>query len=106
MKGPFCSGAVSVCAAMILSALLFNPIAAVRVQSMFAIRTIDRRDAALIAVGTFALAGYAMAGSQLAGLAACGTVAIIGLYFVVSALKSSGHEAEATMPARAAEEFR
>jgi O-antigen/teichoic acid export membrane protein len=99
-------GPASIPAAMILSALLFNPIAAVRVQSMFAIRTIDRRDAALIAVGTLALAGYAIAGSRLAGLAACGTVAMIGLYFVVSALKSSGHEAEATMPARAAEEFR
>jgi O-antigen/teichoic acid export membrane protein len=86
-------GPASIPAAMILSALLFNPIAATRVQSMFAIRTIHWRDGALIAVGTIALAGYAIVGSRLAGLAACGILAVIGFYYLVSALKTSGPEA-------------
>jgi O-antigen/teichoic acid export membrane protein len=83
-------GPVSIPAAMILSALLFNPIAAARVQAMFAIRTIHRRDAALLAVGTVALAGYAIAGSALAGLASCAILAAVGLYFFASALEWSG----------------
>jgi O-antigen/teichoic acid export membrane protein len=80
-------GPVSIPAAMILSALLLNPIAAARVQAMFAIATIHRRDAVLIAVGTAALAGYATAGSPLVGLATCGILAVIGLYYFVAALR-------------------
>jgi O-antigen/teichoic acid export membrane protein len=83
-------GPAAIPAAMILSALLLNPIAAARVQAMFAIRTIHRRDAVLMAAGTLALAGYAIAGSALAGLATCGVLAAIGLYFFVSALNWSG----------------
>jgi O-antigen/teichoic acid export membrane protein len=88
-------GPAAIPAAMILSALLLNPIAAARVQDMFAIRTIHRRDAVLLAVGAVVLAGYALAGSATAGLATCGTLAAIGLYFFVSALKWSGPEAKA-----------
>jgi O-antigen/teichoic acid export membrane protein len=86
-------GPASIPAAMILSALLFNPIAAARVQAMFAIRTIHRRDAALLAVGTVALAGYAIAGSALAGLATCAILAAVGLYFLASAVEWSGPKA-------------
>jgi O-antigen/teichoic acid export membrane protein len=85
-------GPAAIPAAMIVSALAFNPIAAARVWDMFAIRTIHLRDAALIAVGALALAAYALAGSQLAGVAACGILALIGLHYAVSALKGSHSE--------------
>ena len=45
-------GLASIPVAMILSMLLLNPIVAVRVQSMFAIRTIHRRDLVFIVAGT------------------------------------------------------
>jgi O-antigen/teichoic acid export membrane protein len=85
-------GPVAIPAAMIVSALAFNPIAAARVWQMFAIRTIHPRDAVLIAVGALALAAYALAGSQLVAIATCGTLGVIGLYYVMSALKRSSHE--------------
>ena len=79
-------GVVSIPAAMILSALLFNPIVASRVQKMFAIRTIQRRDVVLIAVGTVALSVYAIAGSSLVGFATSAALVAIALYFFVSAM--------------------
>jgi O-antigen/teichoic acid export membrane protein len=94
-------GPASIPAAMILSALLLNPIAAARVQSMFAIRTIHRRDAVLLAVGTVALAGYAIAGSALAGFATCAILAAVGVYFFVSALEWSGPKISSKELARA-----
>ena len=83
-------GVASIPAAMILSALLFNPIVAGRVQKMFAIRTIHPRDIGLIAVGTVALAGYAMAGSPLVGLATCAALGAIAVYFFASAMNWNG----------------
>jgi hypothetical protein len=68
------------------------------VNALFAIRTVHRRDAVLIAVGTIALAGYAIAGSAPVGLATCGILAAIGVYFFASAMKWSGLRAGATEP--------
>jgi O-antigen/teichoic acid export membrane protein len=91
-------GPASIPMAMIVSALLFNPIVASRVNGLFAIRTVHRRDAVLIAVGTIALAGYAIAGSAPVGLATCGILAAIGVYFFASALKWSGLKAAPAEP--------
>jgi O-antigen/teichoic acid export membrane protein len=85
-------GPAAIPAAMIFSALAFNPIAAARVWDMFAIRTIHPRDAAFIVVGAVALGAYALAGSSLAGLATCGILALIGLHYAVSALRGSHSE--------------
>ena len=79
-------GVISIPAAMILSALTFNLIIAARTRAMFAIRTIGWRDAVLIAVGTVALADYAIAKSPFAEAMTCGILACIGLYFAASAM--------------------
>ena len=92
-------GAGSIPAAMILSALLFNPIVAARVQRMFAIRTINVWDAVLVGAGTVLLAGYALVGSPLAGIATCGVLAAVGICFFVSAMRWSQRRAEAGQPA-------
>ena len=83
-------GLAAIPTAMILSALVFNPIVAARVQKMFDIATIYRRDLVLMAVGTLALCCYAMVGSLLVGFAACAIVGAISLYSFVSATKLSG----------------
>ncbi len=83
-------GPVAIPAAMILSALVFNPIVAVRVQKLFAIRTIDRRDLALMAVGALGLCVYARVGSLPVGFAASAILGAIGIYSFVSATKWSG----------------
>jgi O-antigen/teichoic acid export membrane protein len=83
-------GVASVPAAMILSAVLFNPIVSVRVQKMFAIRTIQRSDIGFIAVGTGMLLAYAVTGSPPVGLATCAALLAIAVYFFVSAMKWSG----------------
>jgi O-antigen/teichoic acid export membrane protein len=86
-------GPVSIPAAMILSAFLFNPIVAARVKSMFNIRTIHLRDAILAAVGTVVLAGYALLGSPFVGIPTCGILGVIGIYFFVSAMRWSQQKA-------------
>src|SRR5262245_31535801 len=83
-------GPTAIPAAMIVSALLFNPIVAARVQTMFAIRTVHPRDAALIAIGTAALAGYAIVGSPLAAVTTCSILVLIACYFFASAMKLAG----------------
>ena len=85
-------GPAAIPAAMIFSALAFNPIAAARVWSLFTIRTIHLRDAALIAIGVIALGAYALAGSSLVAVATCSALAMIGLHYAVSALSGSRSE--------------
>jgi hypothetical protein len=86
-------GLVSIPASMILSTLLFEPIVAVRVRHMFAIRTIHRRDLFLIAFGTLLLSAYATTRSTVFGFVTCAILIAIALYCVVSAGKSSGRNA-------------
>jgi O-antigen/teichoic acid export membrane protein len=89
-------GPVSIPAAMIVSQLLFNPFVAARVQSMFAIRTVHLRDAVIIAIGAIALAGYAILGSRFASIVTCATLAAIGLYFLLSAMRFKGEASAQT----------
>jgi len=63
---------------------------AVRVQSMFAIRTIHRHDLVFIVAGTVMLCAYAIVGSPLVGFATCAVLLAGSLYFFVSAMKWSG----------------
>ena len=79
-------GVIAIPGAMIVSAVLFNLIIAARARAMFAIRTIGWRDAAMMAAGIAALAGYAIVRSPFAGIGACGLLAGIGLYFASSAM--------------------
>jgi O-antigen/teichoic acid export membrane protein len=79
-------GLTSIPAAMIVSALLFNPIVAARVRKMFAIQTIHRPDVVAIAVGTVLLALSAGAGSPLTRMSACAALAAIALWFLASAI--------------------
>jgi hypothetical protein len=88
-------GLASIPVAMILSALVLNPIVAARVRSMFAIQTIHRRDLALIVVGTLMLCAYAIVGSPLVGFAACAVLVASSLYSFASAMKWSGLGADA-----------
>jgi O-antigen/teichoic acid export membrane protein len=80
-------GMTSIPAAMIVSMFLFNPMVAMRVRTMFDVRTVRPQDAVLIAVGTIALAGYAVLGSPLARLATCGIIAAVGLFSLATAMK-------------------
>jgi O-antigen/teichoic acid export membrane protein len=89
LTAPFI-GPAAIPAAMMLSALLFNPIVAARVQSMFAIATLRGRDVLPLVVGTISLFLYATTG---AGLAAVATFAILGAIVLSSgmtALKLNG----------------
>jgi len=88
-------GLASIPVATIVSALVLNPIVAARVQTMFAIQTIHRRDLVLIVAGTLMLCAYAIVGSPLVGFATCAVLLAGSLYFFVSAMKWSGLGADA-----------
>jgi O-antigen/teichoic acid export membrane protein len=93
-------GLTSIPVAMILSALLFNPIVSARVQAMFAIRTLHLSDIVLIAVGTGMLLAYAITRLPLAGLATCCGLLAVAVYLFASAMRWSGSlRAESTEPA-------
>jgi O-antigen/teichoic acid export membrane protein len=92
-------GLASIPAAMIVSAVLFNPIVSARVRTMFAIRTIHLSDIVLIAVGTAMLLAYAITRSPLAGLAACSALLAVAVWLFVSAVRWSGPRVEAAGPA-------
>jgi O-antigen/teichoic acid export membrane protein len=83
-------GAAAIPAAMIFSALVLNPIAAVRVQSLFSVPAIGWRDIAFIAAGSAALWLYAMTAAAAAGFVACAVLGAIALYSCISAMKSGG----------------
>ena len=80
-------GPISVPAAMIASALLFNSIVAVRTRQFFGIRTIEPLDRALMACGTLALAVSALNPSPFFIASACAVLGLIGLYLIGSAMR-------------------
>jgi O-antigen/teichoic acid export membrane protein len=80
-------GPTAIPAAMAVSMLLFNPVVAARVRTMFAIRTIHIQDMVMMATGIAALAAYAITGTRLAGVASIATLAAIALYCCVSAIR-------------------
>jgi O-antigen/teichoic acid export membrane protein len=91
-------GPIAIPAAMILSALLFNSIVAVRVKKLFAIRTIHATDMGVIAAGTVVLAGYALFQSVFVAVAACAALGAIGLCYFILAMSWSGPRAAVATP--------
>jgi len=82
-------GPIAVPAAMIASAILFNPIVAIRVRQLFGIRTVELSDLALMACGFLALAIGAVGGSRLWAAVACGVLGLIGLTMLAMAVRQS-----------------
>jgi hypothetical protein len=82
-------GPVGVPAAMIASAILFNPIVAVRARQLFAIRTLKLLDRALMTCGAVALAISAVDRSPLSVAGACTVLCLIGLYMIGTAIRQS-----------------
>jgi O-antigen/teichoic acid export membrane protein len=82
-------GAIAIPAAMIFAAVFINPLVAVRARQLTGIHTIALRDGALMACGSIALAAAAVAGSYMSAVIACGLVAVIGAYYVMTATSRS-----------------
>jgi hypothetical protein len=82
-------GPIAVPTAMIASAILFNPIVAVRARQLFAIRTFKLLDRALMVCGAVALAIAAVDPSPLARAGACMVLCLIGLYMIGTAIRQS-----------------
>lgn len=82
-------GPIAVPAAMIASAILFNPIVAVRTRQLFAIRTLKLLDRALMTCGAVALAISAVDRSPLSVAGACTVLCLIGLYMIGTAIRQS-----------------
>ena len=82
-------GPIAVPAAMIASAILFNPIVAVRVRQLFGIQTLALPDLALMVCGSAMLAIAAINGSRLWALGACGVLCLIGVYVLATAIRQS-----------------
>lgn len=80
--------------AMIVSALLLNPIIAGRVQAIFAIKTIHARDVLLLAAGTGALILCATTGTMAADVTVYTVLAAIALCSWVSALRWNAQESK------------
>jgi O-antigen/teichoic acid export membrane protein len=83
-------GPAAIPAAMIVSALLFNPIVAARVQKLFGISTVDTRDTLLMAGGIGALIWYASITIAHVGVVAIAVLAATALYCFMSAMRWTG----------------
>jgi O-antigen/teichoic acid export membrane protein len=80
-------GMAAIPAAMIFSALAFNPVVAARVWRMFAFATIRPLDIALMGCGCAALAAHAVVRSSFTAVGLCVVLGAIGLYLIVSAVR-------------------
>ena len=78
-------GSAAIPAAMILSALLLNPIVAIYARRLYGILTIRPLDAGIIALVCTTLAYHARTGSVASTLAACLILGAVGAAFLVSA---------------------
>lgn len=85
-------GPAAIPLAMILSAILFNPIVAWRVRRLVDFRTIGWRDGAFMASGCVALVAAAALGSYASTVVVCGVLGAIGGYYVMTALSRSAAE--------------
>ena len=83
-------GLAAIPAAMIFSALAFNPIVAARAQRMFAFATITPLDLALMGGGCVALATHALVRSPLTAALVGAVLAAIGLFLIVGAVRPNG----------------
>ncbi|MEJ0074515.1 MAG: oligosaccharide flippase family protein [Alphaproteobacteria bacterium] len=95
-------GPIAVPAAMIASAILFNPIVAVRVRQLFGIHTITLPDLALMACGAVMLGISAVSGSRLWAVGACAVLCLIGVTMLGTAIWRSGLPLRARGDARSA----
>ena len=83
-------GPMAVPAAMITSAILFNPIVAVRVHQLFGIRTIGLSDLALMICGSAMLGMSSVSGSPVWAAGASIMLCAIGVHMLAAALRQSG----------------
>jgi O-antigen/teichoic acid export membrane protein len=88
-------GMTSIPSAMIVSALLFNPMVARRARKLFDVRTVRLRDFVVLAGGAGALAAYAALGSMQMRLMACGLLAGIGALSLRAAIRTAGKQGAA-----------
>jgi O-antigen/teichoic acid export membrane protein len=82
-------GPVAIPVAMIASALLVNPIVAVRARQLVGVHTFAPIDLALMICGCLALVGAATVGSTVSALLACGILAAVGAYYLTTATARS-----------------
>jgi len=82
-------GPMAVPAAMIASAIVFNPIVAVRVRQLFGIHTLELSDLALMTCGAAVLAASAFSHSRIWAVGACTVLCLIGLVMLVTAMRQS-----------------
>jgi len=83
-------GPTAIPAAMIVASFVFYPLAAARVRTMFAMRTIHPQDMLTMGAGIAALVGYAMMGTMTAGVVSIAVLSAIALYCCVSAIRRTG----------------
>ncbi|MGB6537600.1 MAG: oligosaccharide flippase family protein [Xanthobacteraceae bacterium] len=79
-------GPAAIPAAMIVSAVLFRPIVALRARQLVGVLTIGWLDRVLMACGCIALGCAAVAGSYASAALACAMLGAIGAYYVATAL--------------------
>lgn len=82
-------GPIAVPAAMIASAILFNPIVAVRARQRFGIHTLELPDLVLATCGAIMLAISASSHSRIWAVGACAVLGLIGVYMLVAAIRQS-----------------
>jgi O-antigen/teichoic acid export membrane protein len=82
-------GPIAVPAAMIASAILFNPMVAVRVRQLYGIHTLELSDLALMTCGAVVLGASAFGHSRIWAVGACAVLCLIGLIMLASAMRQS-----------------
>jgi O-antigen/teichoic acid export membrane protein len=88
-------GMLAIPAAMIAASILFQPIVAARVRTLFGIRTIGIADIVAITCGALAVAGHAMTRTLTSTALACAVLAAIGLVYLMPVIRRSRAAAEA-----------
>jgi O-antigen/teichoic acid export membrane protein len=89
-------GMLAIPAAMILAAVMFQPVVAAQVRQRFGFRTIGLIDAAMMACGTFAIAAHAMSHTPISTAMVCVVLTIIALVYTIPVIRRSHTQAEAT----------
>jgi hypothetical protein len=87
---------------MIASAILFNPIIAVRVRQYFGIHTLELPDLALMVCGSGLLGISAIGGSRLSAAGVCAVLGLIGVYKLGTAIRQSSAPLRTESAARSA----
>lgn len=88
-------GILAIPAAMIFASVVFQPIVAARVHTLFGFRTIGWIDSAMIGSGAIAIAAHAMLRTPASTAAACTVLVAIGLVTMIPVMKRSRAQAEA-----------